>query len=338
MDLRFNNSNITEYYKSINSSHPIIKALKSGKLIIFVGAGMSVHLGIPSWREFALNYLQLVYKNKQLTFMNYKTKESLKNEETRKLLSICKFIANKNISVEERNNAYRDWFQVDNGKVKNGRLYEKLYDINAIYITTNYDNALDILAKQETGEEYSLTGLDKKNISLRYRGSVYYKVEEFKPDILQIGNVIHIHGSINDLDNLVISYEDYIKRYGDTKNNYSKFLSEVFSKDYIVLFIGYGLEELEILEYLLDDDFKHGENNRYLLLPCYSDDYFKISYLDNYYKENYKVEIIPYDMTDNGYDKMEEFLDYINELRKIEGTENNVIDELLKGMKLIEEI
>lgn len=72
------------FFDKLTNSHPILKALNSGKLIIFVGAGMSVHLGLPSWREFAIKYLEIIYKNSQTTSMNFKTKEGLKTEDTKK--------------------------------------------------------------------------------------------------------------------------------------------------------------------------------------------------------------------------------------------------------------
>lgn len=360
MDLRFKSKDIQDFRSNITSSHPIIKALKSGKLIIFVGAGMSVHLEIPGWREFALKYLDLVSENKNLAFMNYKTKESLKNEDTRKLLSICKFVAEENMTLSERINAYKEWFKVDIGKVREKRLYVKLYNLNAIYITTNYDNALDLLAKQAKTPELSIEGkgLDKEKISVNMKGEVFYDLDKLTRDVLRIGNVIHIHGSIENTldkntDELVISYEDYIERYGryqtDEKkihiqNLYSEFLEAVFNEDKVVLFIGYGLEELEILQYLLYDELKKRNriipiSNRYFLLGCYSDDNLKISCLANYYEYRYKVTMIPYDITENGYEKMEELLDYLNELKDSnELNENKKVDELKHVIRLIEEI
>jgi len=48
MDLKFGSNDIQNFMRSnISSSHAILKAPRSGKLIIFLGAGMSVHLGIP---------------------------------------------------------------------------------------------------------------------------------------------------------------------------------------------------------------------------------------------------------------------------------------------------
>ncbi|MEH6929010.1 hypothetical protein V7Z65_20210, partial [Priestia megaterium] len=155
MNLEFDREKIESFvFDTLENSHPILKALKSGKLIIFVGAGMSVHLGLPSWRDFALKYLDVIYKNNKTTFMNFKTKESLKAEDTKKLLSICEYIAKTNLQEKKVTECYESWFKTDRQAVLDGGLYEKLYKLNAIYLTTNYDNALDLIA-EDYGEASS---------------------------------------------------------------------------------------------------------------------------------------------------------------------------------------
>ncbi|MHB1421098.1 MAG: SIR2 family protein, partial [Bacillota bacterium] len=156
MDLSFNKEDIQNYItNNINSFHPIVRALNYGNLVIFVGAGMSVHLGVPDWGDFALKYLDLIYENKNLTLMNYKTKESLKTEDTRIILSLCKFVASSKMTISELRKAYNCWFKVDLARVREMGLYDKLYNLNAIYITTNYDNALDLLAEQPITKDLS---------------------------------------------------------------------------------------------------------------------------------------------------------------------------------------
>ena len=344
MYLKFSDANSIKNFigNSIDALHPIIRAAKKGKLIFFVGAGMSVHLGIPGWRSFALRFLDLIYDNKILTLLNYKTKTSLANEETRKLLSICKFASEINISKDDLEKAFEEWFKVSLAKVKAMGLYEKLYSINAIYITTNYDNALDLLAEQPDLTKTTITSISSSAL-----GTTYYRIEDFTKDILQKGNVIHIHGSINDCENLLVSYEDYIKRYnlkGITSieqakvEHYNEFLEEIFNDiDNVLLFIGYGLEEIEILQYLfnrLKDKDIASNNNRFLLLPCYADEFLKVSYFNHYYENNYDLSIIPLDLTDNGYDGIKDFLDIMLNLLKNDKvditTSDVVLDTLAK--------
>ncbi|GLH65317.1 SIR2 family protein [Parageobacillus sp. G301] len=350
MNLEFDREKIKNYvFETLTSSHPILKALKNGKLIIFVGAGMSVHLGMPSWREFALKYLEFIYKNKQMTLMDFKTKESLKTEDTKKLLSICQYIAKKNLLEKELAEEYKSWFMTNKSDVLKGRLYEKLYRLNAIYLTTNYDNALDLIAEDYNEPIVSDNTNDSKTHDNGLK-KVYYDISEFNKDILKPQNVIHVHGSIRDISTMVISYGDYIERYGrngkiDNRLSeiYSQFMSEIFNeKDYVVLFIGYGLEEIEILQFLFEGttkkDHRPHPNSRYLILPCYSDDYLKVSYLSDYYKHNFSVNIIPCDISEKGYDILEDVIDHLLELSKGSYEEKNEVAELREGLKAIEEM
>ncbi|MEM5658026.1 hypothetical protein AAHB50_15200 [Bacillus toyonensis] len=45
----------------IRKYQDIIKAAKSGNLIVFVGAGVSRLIDLPSWQSFALERLETVY-------------------------------------------------------------------------------------------------------------------------------------------------------------------------------------------------------------------------------------------------------------------------------------
>lgn len=54
---------------------------------------------------------------------------------------------------------------------------------------------------------------------------------------------------------MLVTVQDYLERYGTiSKQSHpevSVFLDQVFNSNYVVLFMGYGLEEFEILEYML---------------------------------------------------------------------------------------
>ena len=64
---------------------------------------------------------------------------------------------------------------------------------------------------------------------------------------LEQGNVIHLHGSINNYAEAIITTVDYINHYNkDRGNRVAVFLEEMFENT--VLFAGYGLE-YEILEF-----------------------------------------------------------------------------------------
>ncbi len=142
---------------------------------------------------------------------------------------------------------------------------------------------------------------------------------------LQKGNVFHIHGSINEPNNLIVSVEDYIKRYWGKDNTYKSFLRNIFKK-YNVIFIGYSLQEVEILQYMFKG-FDISGNKRYMIVDCYADEYLKVSILNRYYKENYGVELIPYDKTEKGYKELEKIVDGLTIIK----------NEAIQNMKIYKE-
>ena len=299
MAYRFQNreSVINFLSENINSSHPIISALKQEELIIFVGSGMSYHLDMPSWKGFALELLDLIYDNQDVTLLNYKTKENLKKEPTKKLLSICKHIINESIEKKVLNSTYNDMFTTDLSNIDRFGLYDLLYNLNAIYITTNYDNALDLLAQKRNNDIFKKKDDAQVKTDATIEKKVYWDINDFNQEILRTGNIIHLHGSINNPDDMIVSNEDYINRYGNEspiKDLIRPFLKMIFC-DYVILFIGYGLEEFEILQYLFNEDSKENEsdinNKRYLLLDCFADDYMKINFLSYYYSKYYHINI-----------------------------------------------
>lgn len=325
----------------IDENHPIVQSLYNGELVIFIGAGLSIHLKTPSWSQFASRYIELVKRGN----INYITENDLKNiSDKKKTLSLCRYIAKiNNISEED----VKKWFDIEEEKVIKSEIYTMLYDLNAIYITTNYDNALDIMSKKSKKYEGNATSKPQDEINiLKDEKTVFYDVSEFKyENIMKPGNVIHIHGSKEDLSSMVISNEDYINRYGynissyskdPNYETYSKFLRDVFKGEYTILFIGYGLEEIEILQYLFENTLEknlENKNTRFMLLGGYASHYGYIDILSQYYLSNYGVTILPYDITEYGYDKeIESFLSKLNDWK------NNRKEQLKADLKLLEDM
>ena len=84
-------------------------------------------------------------------------------------------------------------------------------------------------------------------------------VNEFTAaNLNQSQTVFHLHGMLNDPKGMVITTRDYITHYAndrtetdaDGENRTLTFLGHLFSSK-TVLFVGYGLEDLEILEYVI---------------------------------------------------------------------------------------
>jgi hypothetical protein len=225
----------------------IFEAASSGKLVLFIGAGVSRIIGCPSWINFALQQLKDLREKKAINYHEY---SNLKSLDARKLLSICRSIYRKN-NIETP--SMKSLLKGKEELIKKFKIYNDLYNFKAIYITTNYDDYLDeIIQRPIYKNEVEINLKDVSQIHIdeeKTKGKIIHQNKDMLISNLINGNVIHFHGSVNDEKNVVMTIVDYMKHYKHGLKP-AVFLQEVFEK-YIVLFVGYGLEEYEIIEFLI---------------------------------------------------------------------------------------
>lgn len=274
----------------------LIQAVGREDLIVFVGAGVSRLVGGPSWDELSKKYLKHLYINKVI---NYSTYEYLHKQETRKLISICKEIEKSAPRIPQ--------FDISR-LLKNPRMDEELkscsdihshlYNLSSIFVTTNFDDHIDKVVINRLNMQKSR----QKEVSNSTSNPITYHYAEINStSLLQNGNVIHIHGSVNDPKErgLVLTITDYFKAYNDGESMLPNFLDTIFNEK-TVLFIGYGLEEYEILEYMLNRKRRITDIRHYMLygLPKEEEGFFNLQ--ESYYA-NLGVKLIKYNISEIGY-------------------------------------
>ena len=84
--------NKIEIYEIPPIPDQILEAASNGKLIVFIGAGVSRLLGYPSWQNLAERYAEYLF---QKGYLSYLECEHLKRLDPRKLLSICENFCKK---------------------------------------------------------------------------------------------------------------------------------------------------------------------------------------------------------------------------------------------------
>src|SRR5437660_2233684 len=230
------------------------EAAQLGKLIPFIGAGASRLAGCPSWAEFADAALKSLILDGRFTHSQL---DQIRHLHPRVKLSLARNIAvEKGGTIDFRKilhpTARRDH--------KNGcRLYRSLFTLARIFVTTNYDEWLDEQITEPTAAASPATS-PVSTASPVNRLQVIYKIDDLLPSRLsQPSTVIHLHGSVLDPAGMILSTRDYVRHYandrlsGDSsrENRILTFLEHLFNHK-TVLFIGYGLEELEILEYVIE--------------------------------------------------------------------------------------
>lgn len=176
-----------------------LKANFIGRGIVpFVGAGLSRIQGCPDWNGFADAVLDQLRSNDMISHAQI---NQLSDLGPRVKLSIARQIEEKN---ETNIIDYADIFYQEPSH-KNLQLNRALDQISKIIVTTNYDNLLEHLPP----DDFDIKGdsnFDSDKILSRKR---LHSLDEFSSSSLDFSNdersVFHIHGSIKDPTNMIIS-------------------------------------------------------------------------------------------------------------------------------------
>lgn len=253
----------------------IIEAINQNKLVIFLGAGVSRVIGCKGWDDLATSLVDLCFNKKLIIF---KEKEGiLRLKDNKKIISICHYILKK----EHEELFYKKFFEAlkaDNDLIKEQNIYKELSEIPAIFVTTNAD-------------EYLSENFREKQVVFR----------DFKADEIDISKVYHIHGKVTDRESLIFTVDKYIQRYRDDQQ-FKDFIKRIFS-GYTVLFIGYGISEFELFDYLVENTKEQKEIKHFALMPFFRDEKKLVEYEQSYF-DHLKIKIIPYAKDIKGYNQL----------------------------------
>ncbi len=266
----------------------VAEAAKDGRLVLFVGAGASMMLGMPSWGGLASKALNSLVASGSIDFAEL---EQLKQLDPKKQLSIADFIAQEkghslNLSQHLKTSC-------------ESSIYNSINSIKATCVTTNYDHELNPHPLEKPSESEVTPSTNRKS-----------GVENLQAADLKIpGTVIHLHGDMNDSDTMIVTTRDYLAHYDEPKVQH--FLAELF-ESYVVVFIGYGLEEAEILEHILRrSGVKEASKTRqrFLLQPFFTSEQPLYDRLKVYYQKSFGVHLIGYARDKKDYRQLEEVIE-----------------------------
>lgn len=265
----------------------IIEAAKDGRLVLFVGAGASMMVGMPSWGGLAVAALNSLVES---GCINYSELEQLKKLDPKKQLSIADFISQeKGIPLDLSQHLKARW---------TSSIYPNINSIKATCVTTNYDHELNPQSLEDVSEKETKPSVVRKS-----------GVENLQAADLKVpGTVIHLHGDMDNPDTMIVTTRDYLAHYDDIKVQH--FLSELF-RDYVVVFIGYGLEEAEILEHILRrSGVKDNDNvrQRFLLQPFFKNEQSLYEQLKVYHQKSFGVHLIGYTRDEKDYRQLEDVI------------------------------
>ncbi len=261
---------------------PVLDAYTDEKLIFFIGAGISRLQNLPGWDQLAS---QLISEAFTLSESN-QIKASISDR--KQLITIAYHHMRKNKQLRK---FYRIFGQCLKSKTKPKEdIYALLFQFRAIFITTNYDG----LMEKKLGKICCTTDCTQT------------KFIQAKPRYL-----FYIHGRYVDKDksdkeSLILTCDQYIKKYSDP--DFQSFLHTLF-EDYTILFLGYGLNEFELLDNMLRKAGSRSDK-RYFILEGFFGYQEPLSAAKSKYYDALNVELIAYNKDKKGYKQQFDIIEY----------------------------
>lgn len=241
----------------------LIKAIKEDRLVLFIGAGVSVNSGYPTWPSL----VDMMAKRMKLQDVS-----SIPNY----LQMIPEYMSLQDPAV------YHDMLQkyFADRKNMNNDILDALLEWNPTHIiTTNYDNliehALMKANKQGICKEYQMIACDEHLIKANK--------EHF---------YIKMHGDVENFTALVLKESDYLSY--SQKHVLIEMVIKSLLVNHVFLFVGYGMQDttLNTIMTWVDDLIRsyHTDNlepiQHYFLSTDEPDDYYR-----NYFRKK-RIEIV----------------------------------------------
>ncbi|MFM1911969.1 MAG: hypothetical protein RJB18_1360 [Pseudomonadota bacterium] len=281
-------------------------AASSGILVPFIGAGVSMLGGCPSWSELANRALRSFIGDSGISHGHYDQLSKLPSRVKLTLADDLQRKYKKKIDYKKILSPSEDKSKKDDAD----KAYASLRKLSTLIVTTNYDDWLD----KPFNDSIDISENSSPNALNSLIVNVVYKREDITPLLLDATNtIVHIHGSIMDDKSMVVTTTDYLKRYSnptdEPENQYLKFL-EVLFENRSVFFVGYSLEELEILEYVFTKSNLIKENeasqpkSKHFLLQGFFSHEIEVAKNLKVYFQKFGVELIPFLKDRNSYKQL----------------------------------
>jgi hypothetical protein len=265
----------------------IREAVNDGTLAVFIGAGVSRLVGCEGWDALSRNLVNRCHRE---LIINYKERDTLSQiQDHKKTITICYHLFHNkeraDVFYEEMNKALKEGDDIETPNI-----YGDIVKLRGLFITTNADTHFDKLFNPE---------------------NILYRASDFKADRLDNTNLYHIHGSVRDRTSLIFTVSEYMKRYTDPE--FKKFLGQIF-REFTVLFLGYGVAEFEILEFILKDNPRNPTLPPRHFIPSgfYRGEENILAYEQAYYNE-LGINILGYEKDAKGYRQLIEVIRRWNE-------------------------
>ncbi|QDP99651.1 SIR2 family protein [Lysinibacillus fusiformis] len=217
---------------------------KEGKIVPFIGAGLSSPFKVPTWKKLIENIADM-YSTGNLLFLKQAVNVYLEKYDYWGAINVIKDLAtivDQDIQSEIVKLIKEKTVELENEKLHN---YSDICRLNFnLYLTTNYEHLLS---------KY----LQSANVPIELQ-SINFSTQE----LFNEKRICHLHGHISNPGNIVISKESYESLYKDKK--YDNLLKLVTGTKKL-LFIGFSFDD-QFIRTLVKDHKEYFNGNHYIIL------------------------------------------------------------------------
>jgi len=258
---------------------------------IFIGAGISKLGGYKLWNELSENMVAEYWKRRN----------DIADSENRFNFSIKTYLSLNSNPIEAMDYLFsldqNLFFKVLEGNFNN--ITERLEIYNKFSSLTKIINNFFIQTNIDLGFQKNLN-ISDDNIAINpIFGDMTKKLT-------------YVHGRLGIKESFIFTRRQYDHSYLNETSAVMRFLIPVF-KNYNVVFFGYSLRDFEILQAIskskMDDQTP---KTHYLFEPVYGYKLTEFSIKRTNIKNNFGIEMIPYNIEKGGYDLLFDVLDKLN--------------------------
>lgn len=273
-----------------NIPQELIESFNKRRCAIFVGAGLSIAAGLPSWRMLIEELIGLARKKANLSSRRIQNLNKLLSKESKYLLLAEEL---REVLPNEINKYIIERF--DDPKIKPTKTHLKLMRLPYRFlITTNYDSLLEQAYVTVKKEAYT-------SFTYEDPASINYAIHTEKEFILKA------HGEAKKApQNIILTEKDY-RKILYRERGYQSILEVIFST-FNVMFLGVSFNdpEINLLLGYIHNIFHGGAPEHYALMN--SEDITEVE-LDRWRKD-FKINVIPYSPKNN-HIEVDNFLDIL---------------------------
>jgi hypothetical protein len=273
----------------------IKKILEQKDTVLFIGSGISLWSGLPTWWKMIEELTVFVEKTGQ-------SSELIKAEAQRgDLLQAASYGFDK-LSDHQIGEFIRSSCRY--GIAKPHEIHKKIVTLGpTCFVTTNYDNLIEESTREWLKDKFFRPPITNRHLT-ETAEIVHARSNNF---------VFKPHGDAGDSNSIILTREQYRKLLPGGERHAALETVKMLLASRPVVYLGFGLRDPDFLYLrdLLANTFKGGTRDHYAVMPDVDSDEV------NYWRKNYGIHLINYDTkaNENGGQDHGELLTLLDELK-----------------------